>query len=35
MLGHVEVAEKSNEIPAVQALIESLGLPHWRLGLQQ
>ena len=26
MLGHVDVAEKSNEIPAAQALIESLGL---------
>jgi hypothetical protein len=26
VLGHVEVAEKSNEIPAAQALIESLGL---------
>jgi len=28
VLGHVEVAEKSNEIPAAQALIESLRLPH-------
>jgi hypothetical protein len=26
VLGHVEVTEKSNEIPAAQALIESLGL---------
>jgi hypothetical protein len=26
VLGHLEVDEKSNEIPAVQALIESLGL---------
>lgn len=26
VLGHVEVAEKSNEIPAAQALIEALGL---------
>lgn len=26
VLGHVEVAQKSNEIPAAQALIESLGL---------
>jgi hypothetical protein len=26
VLGHIEVAEKSNEIPAAQALIESLGL---------
>jgi hypothetical protein len=26
VLGHVEVAEKSNEIPAAQDLIESLGL---------
>ena len=26
VLGHVEVAEKSNEIPAAQALVESLGL---------
>jgi hypothetical protein len=26
VLGHVEVAEKSNEIPAAQTLIESLGL---------
>jgi hypothetical protein len=29
------MAEKSNEIPSARALIESLGLPHWRLGLQQ
>lgn len=27
VLGHVEVSDKSNEIPAAQALIESLGLP--------
>jgi predicted transposase YbfD/YdcC len=27
VLGHVEVSEKSNEIPAAQALIESMGLP--------
>ena len=26
ILGHLEVADKSNEIPAVQSLIESLGL---------
>jgi hypothetical protein len=26
VLGHLEVADKSNEIPAVQSLIESLGL---------
>lgn len=26
ILGHVEVADKSNEIPTVQSLIESLGL---------
>jgi hypothetical protein len=26
ILGHIEVADKSNEIPAVQALIEALGL---------
>lgn len=26
ILGHLEVNEKSNEIPAVQTLIESLGL---------
>jgi hypothetical protein len=26
ILGHVEVADKSNEIPAAQSLIESLGL---------
>ncbi|WP_143048464.1 ISAs1 family transposase [Burkholderia sp. WP9] len=26
VLGHVEVAEKSNEIPAAQKLIESIGL---------
>lgn len=26
ILGHLEVADKSNEIPAVQTLIESLGL---------
>jgi hypothetical protein len=33
VLGHVEVEDKSNEIPAAQALIESMGLPggssHW------
>lgn len=27
VLGHVEVSDKSNEIPAAQALIESFGLP--------
>jgi hypothetical protein len=27
VLGHVEVEDKSNEIPAAQALIESMGLP--------
>jgi hypothetical protein len=27
VLGHVEVSDKSNEIPAAQALIESMGLP--------
>lgn len=27
VLGHVEVADKSNEIPAVQTLIEELALP--------
>jgi DDE_Tnp_1-associated len=28
VLGHVEVSDKSNEIPAAQALIESMGLPR-------
>jgi predicted transposase YbfD/YdcC len=27
VLGHVDVSDKSNEIPAAQALIESMGLP--------
>ena len=27
VLGHIEVDEKSNEIPAVQTLIASMGLP--------
>jgi hypothetical protein len=27
VLGHVEVSDKSNEIPAAQALIELMGLP--------
>ena len=27
VLSHVEVEDKSNEIPAAQALIESMGLP--------